>query len=251
VVPVPPDEQEAADRRPDRDAEVRGDAHRRVRRLVPLGGDQVGDHRLVGGAAQRAEDGQQREQPEAEVDVPADGDQRERDERLAPPAGEDQRPAPDLVRPVAADVPRDAGEDGADEVGERERRLRGPELLHRPDAHERVRRRAGDRADEADGEHRAQRAVDVAAPDETEETRDEFHRTSRVRETSQKDPSTAGPMSAANATVPIPTRPPRRNPTTSTDASSTARTTPIRARVRSEPTSISESRGPAPSAAPM
>ena len=58
------DQQQPADRRADRDAEVGGDANRRVRRLVALGRDEVGDHRLVGGAAERAEHRQQREQDE-------------------------------------------------------------------------------------------------------------------------------------------------------------------------------------------
>ena len=62
VLPVAADQQQATERRADRDAEVRGDPDRRVRRLVALGRDQVGDHRLVGGAAERAEHRQEREQ---------------------------------------------------------------------------------------------------------------------------------------------------------------------------------------------
>ena len=86
-----------------------------------------------------------------------------------PPPDQDQRPAADLVRPVAADIPGDDGEDRADEVGEREPRLAGVQVLDRPDPQEDEDRRAGDRAGEADGEDRAQRTVDVAAPDESEQ----------------------------------------------------------------------------------
>ena len=59
---LPPIRKQAAERRADRDAEVLRDAHRRVRGLLPLGRDEVGDHRLVGRAAERAEGRQQREQ---------------------------------------------------------------------------------------------------------------------------------------------------------------------------------------------
>ena len=58
------DEQEPAERRPDHDPEVRGDAHRRVRRLVALRRDEVGDHRLRDRAAERAEHAGERQRRE-------------------------------------------------------------------------------------------------------------------------------------------------------------------------------------------
>ena len=207
VGPVAADEERSAEHRPDRDAEVRSDAHRRIGGLLALGRDEVGDHRLVGCAAERAEDGQEGEEREPHVDVMADREQREGHHRLKPPAGEDQRPAADPVRPVTAGIAHAAREHGAGQVREREARLRRMELLDRPDAEERVGRGAGDRADQADGEHRPQRAVDVAAPDETEEACGSVHVWARVREISQNDPSTVGPISAANAKVPTPTVP--------------------------------------------
>src|SRR5262249_14501492 len=71
------------------------------------------------------------------------------------------------------------------------------------------------------------------------------------RPSSQKDASIAGPTPSANANAPTPTVPPRAKPASVTDDSSTVRTRPTRRPVRCDSTSISESRGPAPSAPPM
>src|SRR5205823_6392143 len=71
------------------------------------------------------------------------------------------------------------------------------------------------------------------------------------RSITQNEASTAGPMPTANATVPTPTVPPRTRPTPRAQSSIAARTTPMRKRVRRAPTTISESRGPAPRSAPM
>jgi dihydroxyacetone kinase len=91
---------------------------------------------------------------------------------------------------------------------------------------------------------------DVLA-DETEEASEELHVARPRRVTSQNDPSMAGPISNAKTSVPTPTVPPSTTPATSAEPSSAARTTPIRTPERRAPTSISESRGPAPSPAPM
>ena len=89
--------------------------------LALLRRDEVGDHRLVGGAAERAEDGQQREQRQARDDVVADEEQPERDEAFAALADQDHRPATDPVGRVAAEVADEPGRDRARQVGERER----------------------------------------------------------------------------------------------------------------------------------
>ena len=185
MVPVAADQEQTADRRADRHAEVGRDAHRGVGHLLPLGRDEIGDHRLVGGIPQRAERRQQGEEREAEIDVAAGQDQPERHERLEAPAREDERPPPDAVRPVSADVADDAGEDRADQVREREPRLGGVQRLDRPDPEERVRGRAGDRAGERDREDGPQRSVDVYAPDEAEDAGQELHDARRVRETAR------------------------------------------------------------------
>ena len=107
VLPVTTDQQEAAERRPDRDPEIGRDPDRRVRSLALLRADEVGDHRLVGGTPERAEDREQGEQRQAGGDVVADREQAERNERSAPFADQDQRPTADPIRGVAAEVAGD------------------------------------------------------------------------------------------------------------------------------------------------
>ena len=63
-------------------------------------------------------------------------------------------------------------------------------------------------------------------------------------------PSSAGPIPSAKTTVPIPTVPPSAQPSASAQSSIPARTTPRRIPLRWPSTTISESRGPAPSQAP-
>ena len=122
MVPVAADQEEAAERRADRDAEVLRDAHRRVGGFLSLRRDEVGDHRLVGRAAEGAERRQQREQRQARQLVVADEQQAERDERLEAPAEEDQRPPADVVGDVPADVADAAREQRADQEGGRRAR---------------------------------------------------------------------------------------------------------------------------------
>jgi hypothetical protein len=107
--------------------------------------------------------------------VRADSEQEQRDERPEAPADEDHRPSPDMIRHVAADVAGEPGEHGAGQIRERQLALRGVQVLDRPDAHERIDGRAGDRPDEPDGEHGPKRRVDVTAPDEPEEPAEERH----------------------------------------------------------------------------
>ncbi len=103
-------------------------ANRRVRVDAAFRRDQVGDHRLVGGAAERAERRHQHQQDEPRPEPVADREEPERNERLEPPAAQDQRPPADPVRPVAARIPGQPGADGAPEVGERQRPLRRVEV---------------------------------------------------------------------------------------------------------------------------
>ena len=117
MVPVAADQEEAAERRADRDAEVLGDAHRGVRGLLSLGRDEVGDHRLVGRAAEGAEGRQEREQGQPRQLVVTDEQQTERHERLEAPAEQDQRPPADVVGDVPAEVADRAREHGADQEG--------------------------------------------------------------------------------------------------------------------------------------
>ena len=154
VVPVPADQQEAADRRADRDAEVRRDPDGCVRGLVPLRRDEVGDHRLVCRAAERAEHRQEREQGQACEHVVPDREQAQRHQGHAAPAEQDHRPPADPVGGVAAEVADEAGEHGPDQVGEGELALGGVQALDRPDPEEREHRRAGNRSDQAHGEDR-------------------------------------------------------------------------------------------------
>ena len=161
---------------PKSDAEVRRDAHRRVGRLVPLLRNEVGDHRRVGAAADRAADRRRRHQRQPEEDaVPgeavADEGQRERH-----PAEEDHRLAPDVVGEMPAEVAGDDPDERRAEEGEAELALRRTELVDRPDADERPAGRERGRADQRHGEHRPQGQIDVAAPDQAEETVEETHR---------------------------------------------------------------------------
>jgi hypothetical protein len=73
----------------------------------------------------------------------------------------------------------------------------------------------------------------------------------RDRASTQNPASTTGPTRSAKATVPTPKVPPSATPATSAVSSIAARTTPILLPVRTEPTSINVSRGPAPRSAPM
>ena len=66
---MPADQQQTGDRRTEGDAEVRGDPNGRVGRFVALGRDEVGDHRLVGTLADRAEGSAQRHERDREDDV--------------------------------------------------------------------------------------------------------------------------------------------------------------------------------------
>src|SRR5581483_1438855 len=71
-----------------------------------------------------------------------------------------------------------------------------------------------------------------------------------TRSRSQNDASIEGPMRSAKATVPAPIVPPRAIPPASAHSSSPPRTIAMRSDSRREPTTMSESRGPAPKAAP-
>ena len=72
----------------------------------------------------------------------------------------------------------------------------------------------------------------------------------RDRCRSQNPPSSAGPMPAAKTSVPMPTVPPSAHPAPRAAISIPARTMPRRNPVRCPSTTMSESRGPAPSQAP-
>src|SRR4029079_2820431 len=67
-----------------------------------------------------------------------------------------------------------------------------------------------------------------------------------VRSRSQNESSTTGPIPTAKTSVPIPTVPPSRKPTTRTAISSPVRAAPSLMPSCREVTSIRESRGPAP-----
>ena len=257
VVPVAADQEQAAERRPDRDSEV---AARRAPTRTPAscrsGDDEVGDHRLVGRAAERAEDRQQRRAARGPRRTLSPTKSRPSGtSALEPPAEQDQRPAADPVRRVAAEVADDARQRRR-RPGRRsrERCCEACSSLIAQMPRNGIDRRAGDRARQADGEHRPQGAVDVVAPDQAEDACEERHGFSVRGRCERKARTTSRPRGRSTPRRRRYRRRrdlPMRNPQPARSTRSARGRQPIRNPVRSAPTSIRESRGPAPSAAPM
>lgn len=92
----------------------------------------------------------------------------------APPI-EDQAPTPVVIGEMPAEVSRSSREDCADQERCAELPPVRVKLPDRPDPHEGEERRARDRANERDGEHRPQSAIDLTAPDKAEEAGEDPH----------------------------------------------------------------------------
>ena len=140
-----------------------------------LGRDEVGDHGLVGGAADRAEDPHPGHQRESEQElVPREEEQRDV-EHLPAPADQDQPPPTVVVGEMASQVAGARGKYSADQEGGAELAAACVEHAGRPDPEEDEERRPGDRAGQGDGEDGPQRAVDLTAPHEAEQAREDPH----------------------------------------------------------------------------
>jgi hypothetical protein len=140
---------------------------------VPFARHEVGDHRLVRGAADLEGESAGADEPEPDELAIAGGQEAQDERDLEAPRGEDQRPPAEVVGEVAAEVARGCAEERADQEGEADRRLVGVQALDRPDADEAPDGRAAGRAREADREHRPERPVDVGSPDEAEQAPEE------------------------------------------------------------------------------
>ncbi len=153
-------QQEPAERRPDHHAHVRGDADGGERSLAALRRDEVRDHRLRHGTAERAEHAGERERSQPR---PLRVREREQQQWIAdhdPVADQDHTAPADPVGEIAARKAAEPGEHGSDEERERQRRLRA-ELLDGPDRQEAPRRGPRRRADERHAEDGPQRVVEV------------------------------------------------------------------------------------------
>ncbi|HEX6702705.1 MAG TPA: hypothetical protein VF101_18405 [Gaiellaceae bacterium] len=125
---------------------------------MPLPRHEVRDHRLVRRASELEEEAAEADQPEPGDLVSAGARESRKERRLAGPGDQDQRAPPGVIRDVSAVVAGPDAHERADPEGEPDRRLAGAEPADRPDADEAPDSRAGDRADEADSEHRPQAA---------------------------------------------------------------------------------------------
>ena len=175
--PAAEEEEQRAGRRPERDPEVGRHPHGRVRLLVPVGRHEVGDHRLARRASDLEDEPAETHQREADELAPADGEEAEHQRHLARPRDEDQRPAADVVREVAAGVAGEDADHRADQERDADGRLARVQMPDRPEPDEAPHRRAAHRAREVDREDRAERPVDVGAPDQPEEAGEEAHAT--------------------------------------------------------------------------
>ena len=214
--PAAEGEVEPADRRTERHTEVRRDANRRVGLLVPVGRDEVGDHRLARGASDLEEEAAHADESESDELAPAGAEEAEDQPGLTCPREQDQGPTPEVVGEVAADVARRRADDRADQEGEADRDLARVQPLDRPDPDEAPDGRAAQRPGEGGREHRAQRPVDVGAPDEAEQAAEEAQRP--VRRGRRGGRRRAAPLPSGSS------RPGRRRPRASPSSRAPCRT---------------------------
>ena len=225
---MPADEQEAADGGPIV-TEAARDAHRRVRHLLSSGATRSAT--IAWSAAPPSEPNTGRSARSVASDHVSPTDQEQRHECLEAPAARIRGPARP-IRPVPSQAAHEARKHCPIRYVNASCDCGAPRQLT-PDPHERVRRRGGDRADEADGEHGTQGGADITA--HTRRGRREKILTLPGRAvTSQNDASTDGPMSRAKRACRC--RPCRRVRSRSRGrALSAARDAPIRTPERNAP----------------
>jgi hypothetical protein len=153
-IPASDQEQQAAQRRPEGNPEVRGNANGCVRRFVPIVRYQVGDERLAGCVADLEKEPAEGKDEQAGRRAASGRDEAEHDRRLPYPADQDQRPPAKVIGQMASQVARADADQRAHEIGEPEHGRIGAELLDRPDPDEAPDGRAGERPGEVDPEDR-------------------------------------------------------------------------------------------------
>ena len=174
-LPAAEQQEQTAQRRSERHAQVRGDPLGGVGFLVLLLRHEIGNQGLRDRASERADRTGEREVAEADEDVVAEEWEGEHVAGEAALADQDHAPAPEVIGQVPADIAGDPGERRRHEIRDSELAGLRTELVDRPDAHEAPERRAGDRSDERDCEHRPQGSVDFGAPDQARETANDPH----------------------------------------------------------------------------
>ena len=187
--PVAADQEQAADRRAERDAEVRRDPDRRVPGLVPLRRDEVGDHRLVGAGSDRAADaGDRRSGRDREARCRRRSCSEKKTAVSSRRAEQDQRPPADVVGQVPAEVPgREAGDRG-DRNAVPSCLVVAPSSSTAQMPTKTQPAESAVEADERDRDHRPERAIDARRPRRGGRAE---RRASRSEATDGRDPRSA------------------------------------------------------------